>query len=108
MQNSIIKEGKTFAIVSYLTFVGLIIAIIMNSDRKNPFTSYHIRQMLGLIIMLLFSNLVEKYVNSWLETVFWIVTFVAWLFGLVHAILEQYKPIPFLGDKFQEWFKNLQ
>ncbi|TDU39962.1 hypothetical protein BXY82_2001 [Gelidibacter sediminis] len=107
MQNSTIKEGKTLAIVSYFTFIGLIIAIIMNLEKRNSFTSFHIRQMLGLIIMLIFSNLVEEYVNSLLGTAFWIITFVAWLFGLVHAIKEEYKPIPVLGDKFQEWFKNI-
>lgn len=95
------------AIVSYFTFVGLIIAIIMNLEKRNSFTSFHIRQMLGLIMMLIFSNLVEEYINSLLGTAFWIITFVSWLFGLYHAIKEDYKPIPVLGDKFQEWFKNI-
>ena len=107
MQNTTIKEGKTLAIVSYFTFVGLIIAIIMNLEKRNSFTSFHIRQMLGLIMMLIFSNLVEEYINSLLGTAFWIITFVSWLFGLYHAIKEDYKPIPVLGDKFQEWFKNI-
>lgn len=107
MQNTTIKEGKTLAIVSYFTFVGLIIAIIMNLEKRNSFTSFHIRQMLGLIMMLIFSNLVEEYINSLLGTACWIITFVSWLFGLYHAIKEDYKPIPVLGDKFQEWFKNI-
>ncbi len=107
MQDPIIKEGKTLAIVSYFTFIGLIIAIIMNLEKRNPFTSFHIRQMLGLIMMLLFSNLVEQYINSFLGTAFWIVTFVCWLFGLYHAIKEQYQPLPVIGEKFQEWFRNI-
>jgi uncharacterized membrane protein len=107
MTDQTIQEGKTLAIVSYFTFVGLIIAIIMNLEKKNPFTFFHIRQMLGLILMLLFSNLVEKYVNSWLGTGFWIVTFVCWIYALYTAISSKYDPIPVLGDKFQEWFKNL-
>ena len=107
MNEQLKQEGKTMAIVSYLTFVGLIIAIIMNLDKKNPFTSFHIRQMLGLIIMLIFSNLVEAYVNSWLGTIFWAITFVSWLFGLYHAIKLETKPIPVLGEKFQEWFQNI-
>ena len=107
MEAHIKQEGKSMAIVSYLTFVGLIIAVIMNMDKKNPFTSFHIRQMLGLIIMLIFSNLVEAYVNSWLGTVFWVITFVSWLFGLYHAFKMEAKPIPILGEKFQEWFQNI-
>lgn len=107
MQNSVIKEGKTLAIISYFTFIGLIIVIILNLEKRNPFTSFHIRQMLGLIGMLIFSQLVEKYINSWLGTVFWIITFVSWIFGLFYAIKEEYKPLPFIGEKFQEWFKNI-
>jgi uncharacterized membrane protein len=107
MQDPIIKEGKTLAIVSYFTFIGLIIAIIMNLEKRNPFTSFHIRQMLGLIMMLLFSNLVEQYISSLLGTAFWIITFACWLFGLYYAIKEQYKPIPVIGEKFQEWFRNI-
>ncbi|WP_250435818.1 DUF4870 domain-containing protein [Hanstruepera flava] len=107
MTEQTIQEGKTMAIVAYITFVGAIIAIIMNLEKKNPFTAFHIRQMLGLIIMLIFSNLVEKYVNSWLGTVFWVITFVSWLFGIYHAINSEAKPIPVLGEKFQEWFKNI-
>ncbi|MEO8934778.1 MAG: hypothetical protein ABI295_10770 [Xanthomarina sp.] len=101
------QEGKTLAIVSYLTFIGLIIAIIMNLEKKNPFIYFHVRQMLGLIIMLLFSNLVEEYVHSLLGTSLWIITFVAWLFGIFYASKGEAKPIPVLGEKFQEWFKNI-
>ena len=107
MQQSTIKEGKTLAIVSYLTFIGLIFAIIMNLEKRNPFTTFHIRQMLGLMIFLIFSNLVEQYVNSLLGTAFWIITFAGWILALYSAIKEHYKPIPVFGEKFQEWFKNI-
>jgi uncharacterized membrane protein len=107
MTEQTIQEGRTMAIIAYFTFVGLIIAIIMNLDKKNPFTTFHIRQMLGLVIMLLVSNITEAYLNSWLGTIFWVITFVSWIFGLFHAIKSEAKPIPVLGDKFQEWFANI-
>lgn len=107
MKDAVIKDGKTLAIISYLTFIGLIISIIMNLEKRNPFTLFHIRQMCGLMIMLIFSNLVEQYVNSLLGTAFWIITFACWLFALYYAIKEEYKLIPVLGEKFQEWFKNI-
>lgn len=107
MKDAVIKDGKTLAIISYLTFIGLIIAIIMNLEKRNPFTLFHIRQMFGLMFMLIFSNLVEQYVNSLLGTAFWIITFACWLFAIFYAIKEEYKPIPVLGEKFQEWFKNI-
>ncbi|MBN4047118.1 hypothetical protein JYU05_01075 [bacterium AH-315-P13] len=102
-----IKQGKTLAIVSYFTFVGLLIALILNLEKKNPFTTFHIRQMFGLIIMLIVSNVTEKYIDSWLGSSFWIITFVCWLYGLFYALKGEYKEIPYLGAKFQEWFRNI-
>jgi uncharacterized membrane protein len=102
-----IQQGKTLAIVSYFTFVGLLIALILNLEKKNPFTSFHIRQMFGLIIMLIVSNITEKYIDSWLGSLFWIITFVCWLYGLFYALQGKYKEIPYLGSKFQEWFRNI-
>jgi len=102
-----IKQGKTLAIVSYFTFVGVLIALIMNLEKKNPFTAFHIRQMFGLIIMLIVSNVTEKYMDSWLGTILWFITFACWLFGLYHAFQGKYKEIPYIGSKFQEWFRNI-
>lgn len=107
MNHQTIEEGKTLAIVSYLTFIGLIIAIILNLEKRNQFIWFHVRQMLGLIIMLIFSNLVEKYVNSWLGTAFWLVTFMSWLFGFYWVLKGKAEPVPILGMKFQDWFKNI-
>ena len=103
-----IKDGKTLAIVSYFTFIGLIIAIIMNLEKKNPFVNFHARQMLGLILMLIFSNICEKYVHTWLGSGFWAITFIFWIIGLVYAIQGEAKTLPVLGETFQKWFKNLQ
>jgi uncharacterized membrane protein len=103
-----IQQGKGLAILSYFTFIGLLIAMVMNIEKKNPFTSFHIRQMFGLIIMLIISNVTEKYVDSWLGTAFWFITFICWLHGLYHAIQGEYKEIPYVGAKFQEWFRNIR
>src|SRR5690606_41841995 len=104
MTEQTIQEGKTLAIVSYITFVGLIIAIIMNLEKRNPFVFFHVRQMLGLIIMLIFSNLVEAYVNSWLGTSFWIITIVCLLFGLIYVAKGESRSISVLGESFKELY----
>jgi len=31
-----ISEGKTIAIIAYITIIGLIIAFVMNNDKKDP------------------------------------------------------------------------
>ncbi len=50
MDKQIIKEGKSAAITSYILIVGVLISISMNSEHKNPFASFHIRQGFGLTL----------------------------------------------------------
>ena len=107
MNQQTIKEGKTLAIVCYFTFVGALIAIFLNLEEKNPYTSFHVRQMVGLIIMLIFSNVVEKYVNSWTGTIIGTITVGCWIYALFYAIKGETKLIPLVGEKFQQWFHNL-
>ncbi|MGB1450928.1 MAG: hypothetical protein ACPG7E_04370, partial [Marinirhabdus sp.] len=51
MEDNTVTEGKTIAIISYITFIGLIIAFVMNNEKKNSFASFHIRQSLGLVAL---------------------------------------------------------
>lgn len=108
MDEQTINDGKILAIVSYLTFIGLLIALFSNLEKKNPFVFFHCRQMLGLIIMLVASNVIEKYIHSWTGTLLGTITLVSWIFALVTAIMGKAQALPIIGDWFQQWFKNLQ
>ena len=46
MDQKTIEEGKTLGLVAYLTLFGTLIAFFMNKDKRNPFTSFHVRQAL--------------------------------------------------------------
>lgn len=103
-----IKSGKTLAIVNYFTIFGLLIAVGMNMEKRNPFVFFHARQMIGLILMVAFSNICEKYVNSIFGTILYVITFAAWFHSLLGAINGKYQLIPYLGAIFQGWFKSLK
>ncbi len=100
------KEGRTLATVAYLTFIGTIVAFFLN-EKKNAFVTFHIRQMFGLIIMLLLAN-VAFGIHRTVGDVLWMITFAGWAYGLIGAIFKKWFSIPWLGDKFQEWFKFLK
>lgn len=102
-----IEEGKKLATIAYITFIGLIYSMIKNLDKKNPFVAFHTRQMLGLILLLLFSNTTERYVNSLFGTVLWFGTFIYWIYGISNAIKGETKLVPFFGKLFQDWFANI-
>jgi len=105
MQSDYNNQGKTSAIVAYITIVGTIIAFFMNQETKNQFASFHIRQALGIhITFYLLGSLVSIF-DSWLiSTPFYIFIAVLWFYGIVTAIQEQQKPVPIIGTYFQQWF----
>jgi len=107
--SSTITEGKNIAIIAYITFIGLIIAFVMNNEKKNTFASYHIRQSLGLALTAVALSLINI-----IPILGWIVSFlgsffvlVLWIIGLINAVNLKEKPVPVLGKKFEEWFKNI-
>lgn len=108
MENQTVNEGKTTAIISYITIIGTVIALIMNSSKKNSFASFHIRQMIGLTLLGMVNQyIITKFLGNTVGMVIAIVLFVLWIIGFIGAIQGNEKSIPVLGDQFQDWFKNI-
>lgn len=109
-QESSITEGKNIAIIAYITIIGLIIAFVMNNEKKNVFASYHIRQSLGLALITLALSVIGI-----IPIIGWLISFIGffiilylWISGILNAINNKEKPIPLLGEKYEEWFKNIK
>ncbi|MEZ4802692.1 MAG: hypothetical protein R2797_07935 [Gelidibacter sp.] len=108
MNEQTIEEGKTLAIVSYLTLIGTLIAFFMNQEKKNPFTAFHTRQALGLWLTQMVLGFVVSGFDSWNITfALWIGIAVLIFYGIFSAIAGKAQPIPFLGDFFQRLFASL-
>jgi len=108
MENLHIKDGKKTAIISYIPVLGLLISFFLNKDKKNHFASFHIRQSIGLNIL--------YFINKWIVYSYFGITAgnigkvgvsVLFILGIIGALQEQQKLVPLLGEKFQEWFKNI-
>ncbi len=109
MYNQSVSEGKTIAIISYITIIGTLIAFIMNQNKHNYFAAYHIRQALGVFLTGLIVNFLQRYIDfNWLDLLLSLGVFVLWIFGLIAAIQGEEKPVPLLGEQFQEWFRNIR
>lgn len=103
-----VEEGKTTAIVSYLTIVGTVIAIIMNNEKKNAFAAFHVRQALGLFLTHFALGYFVGALDSWMATrIFWGALAVLWLIGFIGALNGQERKIPVLGDLYQRLFKSI-
>jgi len=101
-------NGKTVAILSYITLIGWIIAFIMNNNSKSEFGCFHLRQSLGIISISILLTIVNSTLN--IAILAWIVQLgliVFWVLGFIGAVQGEKKPVPLLGEQFQEWFKGI-
>lgn len=115
-------EDKTVAILSYITLIGFIVAIVIHSSKKTKLGAFHLRQVLGffltciggwicvaiLMFILLF---VLAFMKSFLlllvplvYVAFGVSLLVLWVMGLLAAINGQMKPMPVVGPLYQKWF----
>ncbi len=105
---------KTVAIVSYMTLIGWIIALVMNGEKKGEeksFNAFHIRQMLGLIIFSFGGSIVFMvlgFILIWvpglgplllllLQLGLYGGLLALWIMGVVAASNGEKKPVPVLG-----------
>ncbi|GEM56164.1 hypothetical protein B0A58_12165 [Flavobacterium branchiophilum NBRC 15030 = ATCC 35035] len=108
MEKSTIESGKNRAIISYIFIVGVFIAMSMNSENKNSFASFHIRQALGLSILFIsLGLLVSNFGSVYITMSMWIGISVLWVYGMFSAVNGSTKPMPIVGDLFQKYLKTI-
>jgi hypothetical protein len=93
-----VTEDKTVAILGYITLIGFIVAIVLNSNKKTKLGAFHLRQVLGLFLTGVLC------IIPLLNILIIICLFVFWIMGLISAIKGEMKPVPLLGAYYQKWF----
>ena len=108
MDKQTISEGKSIAITSYILLIGVVIALSMNSENKNPFAAFHIRQGLGLTITFIILGVsISSFENINIAAPMWIFISVLAIYGIFTAARGETTPLPLLGNLFQKWFKSI-
>ncbi|CAM2903046.1 DUF4870 domain-containing protein [Rariglobus hedericola] len=112
-ETAVVQEDRTVAILSYITIIGFIVAIVMHNGKKTALGAFHLRQVLGLIVagfavwiglmIIAFIPLIQL-LNVVLIPVVGIGFLVFALIGLIAAASGQQKPVPVIGEHFQKWF----
>ncbi len=96
------SEDKTVAIVSYITLIGWIVAFVLHNNNKTALGAFHLRQSLGLFI--------TGIILWWIPVIGWIlniIVFIFWLIGLINATQGETKPVPIIGEFYQDLFKGI-
>jgi uncharacterized membrane protein len=107
-----VVEDRTVAILSYITLIGFIVAIVIHSNKKTQLGAFHLRQVLGLIVCGVAFGLCAIVlafipILGWLAIMAgWITMLVFVIMGFISAVTGKQKPVPLLGEKFQVWFAN--
>jgi len=93
-------NGKTIAIISYLTLIGWIIALILHVNNNTAMGAFHLRQMLGLMLTSLVLSIIPV-----LGLILNLVLLIFWGLGLISAIQGERKPVPLIGGLYQQALK---
>jgi len=95
-------DGKTKAIVAHITWIGWLIALIINSSQKDEIASFYIRQLLGIYLF----GLVISFIPV-VNFIGWIIAVIFWILSLIGSVNGEMKESPVIGKYFQEWFKGI-
>jgi len=107
MDSKIINEGKSIAIISYIMVIGVFIAWSMNSDKRNEFAAFHIKQAFGLSLTFIGLGLIiSNFGNPMITISMWVFVSVLWSYGFLGAIQGKCLKVPLLGGLFQKVFSS--
>jgi len=105
MKNSL--SGKSTALIAYAPFVGFFIAFFLNEDKRDPFVTWHVKNMFGIFLLFVSAMVVQSAIDYTVGDLLWVVCFILWVYCGIQAYKGQNKGIPFLSEKFQKWFSFL-
>lgn len=100
MDQNTIQSGKTMAAVSYITVIGLLIAFLVNNDKRNPFTAFHIGQSVRVYLLGFANYMLSFFLPSSLgliHTILSLAVLVLAILGIVNAINGKMSPLPVIG-----------
>lgn len=101
MNQTTIDQGKTTAIISYITFIGLIVAYLMNNEKQNEFAKFHIGQSLRVVIAGLANSVLSWFLPSALGIITTVIGFLLLaliILGIVNAVNGKATPLPVIGS----------
>lgn len=108
------EKGKIVGILSYITIIGWVIAIIMHNNDKTRFGAYHLRQGLGLFVLsiaitaLLMGTMMFMHFGFfWLSSIVRLGILALVIIGIVNAVNLKKQPLPIVGELFNNLFSGI-
>ena len=95
-------QDKTVAILSYITIIGWIVALVLHGNNRTDLGAFHLRQSLGLFLTM--------FILAWIPVVGWFLNIIVFAFiivGLIYAVQGEKRTVPLLGDFYQNVFSGI-
>jgi uncharacterized membrane protein len=87
---------RIVAVISYFTVFGWCVAILLYSNNRSSFSTFHLRQSLGLVLTVALLSFIP--LIGWAVS---IVVFFIWLRAIYYAAVGEKYLVPFIGEYFQ-------
>jgi len=94
------KHTRLLSVISYITWIGWIIAFILR-DKRDRVTTQHINQALALnIIGILISagNRIDSSIIHWAAGIIALIALILTIMGIIRAVQMSDKPLPIIGN----------
>jgi len=107
------RRGRAAATLGYIPVVGFLFGMFLHYGSKNNFSAFHLRQSLGLHVVMVFIYLfgymiqIIPILGWWIKNFLWLGLFVLFIIGLINAANEKKKVVPYLGETFEKIFAGL-
>lgn len=110
IRKSDLYEDRSTAIIAYIPILGILIALVKNKEEKNNYTSFHIRQVLGIYcvgLLIVILACIPK-LSMTIHFIGMLLVVLLWVFGLISAVNGERKKVFVFGTFFQKWFKGIK
>ena len=101
------NNSRALAIISYITFIGWIIAFMLNNKQKHALVTYHQKQSLGIQGTYFAIAILVKIAGLLSLQVLFLGVFILIIIGISNASNQINKPLPIVGVYFEKWFENI-
>jgi len=100
---------QAISIIAYITIIGWLIAFVLNNNNRSQLASFHIRQFLGIFLTGVALGIVNIIpILGWIISIVGsVILVVLWVMGILSAVNMEQKPVPILGEYYQQWFRNI-
>ena len=96
------NQANLVGVLSYITIIGWVIALLIHLNEKTSLGGFHLRQALLIYIAMM--------VVSWIPMIGWVLNIILMVFllmGIVYAVQGKEEQLPVIGPLAQDWFKSI-